>query len=268
VPAPQPVRYPVTAPLCRAGQLRVSQARAGAAAGNEVEPLLFTNVGSLPCLLRGYPAVSAETSTGPRQALHPHRGTFFGRLVPSDLPSGGHTFLDFGTGSGCEGGSKPVVRYRRLAFTLPQGGVVRAGKVSITKQCGLSISDFGLPERYARPGPGTPGILHAVVRARNPRAGTTELRYTVALRNPTGRAVRLQPCPGYTEGVYAPGLAVHRSFALDCAAVHVVPAHGRVVYAMRLALPRGLVAGAVKLAWNLDTANGPFAGKGLVVGGK
>lgn len=266
VPAAKPIRYPTTAPPCRAGQLRVSQGHLGGAAGNEAEPFLFTNIGSNTCLLRGYPTVSAETATGSRQALHPHHGIFFGPLVPTDLPRGHHAFLDFGTGTGCDGGAGPVVRYRQLAFALPQGGVVRAGKATIAEQCGLTMSDFGLPERYAGPRPGTPGALRAGVHlTARLRTGSTDLRYTVTLSNPTAKAVRLKPCPGYTEGVYTSGLAVHRSFALDCGAVHVIPAHGHVVYAMRLALPHGLAAGVVKLGWNLDTANGPFAGKGLVV---
>ena len=178
-------------------------------------------------------------------------------------------FLDFGTGTGCQGGTKPVVRYRNVVFELPEGGRVAAPRVSLRAQCGLDMSEFGLPARYGplRARPGTPGTLRAVIHLRRIRAGAEEVGFTVTLGNPTATPVRLRPCPGYTEAVYARDVAVHRSFRLDCDSVREIPARGHVRYAMRLALPRGLVAGPVKLSWNLDTPNGPFAGRGLVVAG-
>lgn len=268
-PSPKLIRYPTTAPLCRAAALRVSRGHDGAAAGNDSEPFLFTNTGSLTCLLRGYPTVTAETSTGSRVTLHPRHGTFFGPFVAADLAPGHHVFLDFGTSSGCEGGDKPIVRYLDLRFTLPQGGTVAAGKASFWRQCGLDMSGFGLPARYG-PLPARPGALGTLraaihVPARL-RAGAKELDFAVTLANPTAKTVRLAPCPGYTIGFYTPSLSVHRSYALDCDSVHAIPARGHVVFAIRLALPRPLPPDPVaKLGWSLDTPNGPFAGRGLVV---
>src|SRR5207249_12168591 len=37
--------------------------------------------------------------------------------------------------------------------------------------------------------------------------------------------ITLRPCPGYSEGVYASGLVVRRSFALNCDAVHAIGPH-------------------------------------------
>ncbi len=264
IPDPKPIPYPTSALPCRAEQLRVSQGRGGVGLGNQLQQLVFINVGARPCLLRGSPTISAGTATGSRRALRPqHGGTYFGQLVPADLPPGGHVFLDLATSTGCEGGRKPAVRYRKLLFALPQGGSVQAEQVSITEDCGLSMSDFGLPRRYShpQPAPGTAGVLQ--VRLELPasvRAGTT-LRYTVTLSNPTKTTVALHPCPGYSEGVYASGLVVRRSFALNCDSVHDIPAHGHVRYAMRLALPRRLVPGIAKFGWNLNTPTGPFAGR-------
>jgi hypothetical protein len=237
-----------------------------------LEELVFTNVGSRPCLLRGSPTISGETPSGSRRRLHPRHGTFFVPLVSADLLPGRHVFLDVETDDACAGGSKPVVRYRNLTFTLPWGGVVDGGSVSLSEQCGLAISRFGLEERYVEPRApaGTPGTLQAELRVpRTVRAGATSLEYDVTLRNPHGSPVRLKPCPGYTEAIYVPGLVVHRSFALNCDAVRSIPAHGHARFAMRLALPRPLPASRdpVKLGWSLDTPNGPFAGRALVVGG-
>jgi hypothetical protein len=262
IPEAKLIRYPTSAPPCRAGQLRVRQGRSGVGLGNELEELVFTNVGTRPCLLRGYPKVAGETPAGRREELHAQRGgTYFGRLVPSKLPPGGHVFLDFATSRGCDLGRKPAVHYRHLVFTLRQGGSVR-GRVTITKVCGLSTTGFGLPERYAefRAAPETAGTLNARLRLpRGVRAGTT-LRYSVILSNPTSTAVVFHRCPGYTEGLYAPGVVSRGSFALNCDSVSSIPAHRHVRYAMKLKVSRRTPAGLAKLGWNVNTPTGPFAG--------
>lgn len=269
-PAPKLIPYSASAPRCRPGQLRITEGQGGAATGNDSEPLLFTNIAARPCLLRGYPTVSAETPAGARRTLHPHHGTFFGPYVQANLAPGRHVLLDFGTSTGCEGGDHPVVRYTGLVFGLPRGGTVAApASVSISAQCGLDMSAFGLPARYGplRAPRGTPGTLHASVRLpRKIRAGITGLDFVVTLSNPTATRVRLRPCPGYTEALYTGGLSVHASFSLDCDAVDVIPAHGRARFAMRLRLPSPLPSERVaKLGWSLDTPTGPSTGRGLLI---
>lgn len=264
-PAPRPIRYPTSAPLCRAGELRVTEGRGGAATGHELQELVFRNVGPRTCLLRGYPTISAETPAGRRTALRPRHGTFFEPLLAADVAPRHHALLEVETDDMCASGRQPIVRYRNVTFSLPWGGSIGGGQLTIARQCGLAISELGLEERYKLPRarPGTPGTLRAAVSLpARVRAGIAELRYTVTLSNPTVRAVGLAPCPGYTEGIFAPGVAVHRSFALDCAAVRTIPAHGEARFAMRLPLPRPLPAarGPVKLAWSLDTVTGPFFG--------
>ena len=261
------VRYPTSAPPCHAAQLRVSQGRTGGAMTNVLEELVFTNTGTRPCLLRGYPTISGETPDGSRRVLHPERGgTFFGQLVPANLPPGGHVFLDLATPGLCDQGRKPAtpLRYRHLVFTLPQGGTVRAEQVSISEGCGyLSMSQFGLQERYSqpRPAPGTAGTLTARLRVPTTiRAGST-LHYTVALSNPTTTTVRLRPCPGYSQALVTRVL-IRQSFALNCDSVHAIPAHGHVRYAMQLTIPPRATPGIAKIAWNLNTPNGPFAAVG------
>lgn len=261
IPEPTPIRYPTSAPPCRAAQLRVSQGRTGVGLGNQLEELVFTNIGATPCLLRGYPTIRA----GNGRVLHPqHGGTYFGLLTPADLQPRGHVFLDVATSRGCDGGRKPAARYTDLFFTLPRGGTVRGGRrTSITEYCGLSMSEFGLALRYAQPRAalGTVGTLH--VRMQLPlsvRAGTV-IRYTVTLSNPGPKAIALRPCPGYTEGLFASGLALRRSFALNCQAVQTIAAGGHVRYAMRLSVPRRARAATAKIGWNLNTPTGPFAGR-------
>jgi hypothetical protein len=229
---------------------------------------VFTNLGATPCLLRGYPRISAVTPTGVRRVLRPRRGgTYFGRLVPADLPPVGHSFLDFATSTGCAGGAKARVTYRRLVFGLPHGGTLRAGRVSIAEVCGLSMSEFGLPERYSQPAPAAGTVATAEARAEVPaavRAGNV-LHYIVTLANPTNTTITLDPCPGYSEGLYTAGLVVRRSFALNCDSVHAIRAHEHVRYAMRLTVPKETAPGTGKLGWSLNTPSGPSVGRALIV---
>jgi hypothetical protein len=255
------VRYPTSAPRCRAAQLRVSQGRKAVGLGHDLEELVFTNVGAKPCLLRGYPIISARTPSGGRRLLRLRRGgTYFGQLLAADIRVGGHGFLDLETTSVCDNGLRKPVRFSDLRFTLPNGGTVGAPKVSITSVCGLWMSELGLPRRYTQPraAPGTAGTLRAHVRLpASIRAGTT-LRYTVALSNPTAKTVTLRPCPGYTEALVTT-LFIRHSFALNCAAVRAIAAHGSVRYAMRLAVPGRTEPGPAKIGWSLNTPTGPFA---------
>jgi hypothetical protein len=130
------------APPCRASQLQVSQGRRAVGLGNLLEELVFTNVSNEPCLLRGYPTITA----GGRLVPARRGGTYFGRLVPAVLQPASHGYLDFGTAdlTDCPIGPS-TVHYRDLVFTLPRGGRLRSN-VSITEHCSLSISELGRPE--------------------------------------------------------------------------------------------------------------------------
>ena len=136
-------------PLCAASQLRVTQGRTAVGLGNRLEEVVFTNVGRKPCLLRGYPTITAQAPSGRRVVVHARRGgTYFGRLVPAVLRPGGRGFLDFGTANFTDCGIRPIVvaHYDDLIFTLPQGGRVRGLDITLTENCSLSISELGRPE--------------------------------------------------------------------------------------------------------------------------
>jgi hypothetical protein len=270
VPDAKLVRYSTSAPLCRAANLRVSQGRTGVGLGNYLNELVFTNRGAHACLLRGYPTrITALTPAGTRRVLRPLRGgTYFGRLIPSDVGPGRHVFLDLATSVACEGGRKPTVRYRDLRFTLPQGGTV-SGHVTVRATCGLSMSTFGLPERYVEPKarPGTPGTLRATIHLPAQVQRGTSLVYTVTLSNATATAVTLRPCPGYTENLYASGRKAQGSYQLNCDSVQAIPADASIEYEMRLAVPRDAPSGFAKVGWNLNTPTGPFTGGAVRVAG-
>jgi hypothetical protein len=262
------IRYPTSAPPCRAEELRVTQGRTAVGLSNRLEEIVFTNVAAEACLLRGYATINARTPSGTRRALHPSRGgTYFGQMTAADIAPGRHGFVDFATGRGCDNGLRRAVRYTDLRFRLPQGGTVAAPSVSISSFCGLSISELGLPRRYAEPraAPGTAGTLRARLHVpARVRAGTT-LRFVVILSNPSKLEVALRRCPGYTEGVAVALLVSRHSFALNCANVHAIPPHGSVRYAMRLAVPRRAKPGFAKIFWILNTPTGPVAAAAVQV---
>ena len=262
LPGPKLLRYPTSAPPCDARDLLLGNGRTGAGLGNDLEEFVVTNAGSSPCLLRGYPTVSARTAAGRRARLHPRRGgTYFGTLIASDISPGGHVYLDLATSSGCAGGRAPIVRYHALRLSLPGGGVLINRSTRLSVQCGLSISPFGLPERIVQPvaAPGSAGTLTARLAVpRTVRAGSV-LHFTVALLDPTGTPVSLVRCPGYTEAMDSARATFRRSFRLDCAPVRAIASHARVRFAMELEVPAE-ARGASKLSWSLDTATGPFAG--------
>jgi hypothetical protein len=220
--------------------------------GNLYERLIFENTGARPCLLRGYPKITADTPTG-RRALRPRH--FNLGLVPANLPPGGRTYLDFGTSDcGCRCLRPHPLPYRNLAFTLPGGGRLRTA-ASIVVDCFLGMSPFGLPERFRDPvaRPGTAGTLKARIHLPSLVRNGATIFYTVTLTNQSDVAVSLRPCPSYTDGL-------NRSFALNCDTVPEIAPHSHVDFAMRLRIPEKYTrAGIAKVVWSLNTPTGPRA---------
>ena len=271
-PAPRVVPYSTDAPPCRAGQLAVRQRRTGVGLGNVLERFAFRNVSDASCLLRGFPRVTGLSATGVRRSVPARRspdGTYFGTLVPADIAPGERGLLDFATGEACEDPSGSAKRYRALVFALPAaGGLLSAPGSSLVKTCGfLQISQFGLPTpgpREPTTKPGTPDTLRvSVVMPAEARAGAT-LRFVVTLANPTAVAVRLTPCPRYTEGIYTVSRRVRRWYWLNCEAVRSIAPHTRVRYAMALPVPAAPV-GFAKFWWALGTPNEPSQGGGVTI---
>jgi uncharacterized protein DUF4232 len=256
-PPAQLIHYPANAPPCAASQLRLRKGRGGAATGHVFQELVLTNAGSSACLVRGYPTLTALAPSGARVTLRPRRGqTFFGQLLTANAAPGSHVFVFLETVDICP---TPPMHYRELALALPSGTV--RSHVSIVVDCGLRMTRVGRPERYGVPSasPGTPGKLAARIVVPRTVARGGLLRFTVVLRNPTSRPVSLDPCPGYTESLFAQQASVRATYRLNCKQVTVLAPHARQRYAMQLRVPAG-ATGLAKVGWSIDTATGPFAG--------
>lgn len=82
--------------------------------------------------------------------------------------------------------------------------------------------------------------------------------FHVRLTNPTGAAISLNPCPGYYQERFSIGTATvpaindGGAYRLNCRAVHSIPAHGSVRYAMGVHIPTTLTAGRkLTVSWRL-----------------
>jgi hypothetical protein len=269
-PAPwvTPAPYPTSATPCRAGQLRVTGVQWEAAAGTEAQRFVFTNVGSTTCLLGGYPRVTGELSSGARVVLRiRHRPSgVFSAVVPADIPSGQHGYLDVGFSDACPVGRSLLAR--RVAFALPSGSTV-VTRYRMWRTChGRMMSRLGrfAPEpQPPRREPGTPDVLRVRLSVK-PIAqfpASSRLHYVVTLINPGRAPVALRPCPSYTEGLAGAAgngqeVSVERSFFLNCDTIHLIEPHQRVRYRMQMALGPATTPLA-KLYWHLNSPNEPSA---------
>jgi Domain of unknown function (DUF4232) len=269
-PIPTALPYPTAAPLCGSDQVRATGAAVGAAAGNIRERFTFTNTSHSTCLLRGSPTITGIAPGGRRRVLHPRPSpaTFFGLLVPADIPPGHRVYLDLATQDVTCSVTHPLV-YRDLAFGLP-GDMTLRSRARLRRFCGgWEMSRFGRPPRTTasiRPRPGSLDTLRvSVTLPASARAGTT-LRYVVTLINPTLHTVRLA-CPSYTEAISTPELHRSLSYLLNCGTVHAIEPHQRIRYQMQLAIP-DTPPGWAKLAWHLNTPREPEAGTALAIRGR
>ena len=260
-PTPEP--YPATAPPCTGSQLRITKVYAGAAAGSAVERFVFTNVSQATCMLGGRPGLTG-TVRGRRRVLEPSRpssGTFTGLIVPADIPPGRHGFFDWTYSDACPARATA----RRVTFELPGGGTVTGRHSAPLVTCGRSVVSplgrFAPQPHRPRRVPGTVDTLVVRTSLQNLthlREGLT-LHFVITLRTPTKLAVRLDPCPSYTEALYPQtGGPARRTYRLNCSSIHAIASGRSVRYAMRFRLPRG-ASGLAKLAWQLDSPRQPAA---------
>jgi len=270
VPRPNPLPYATAAPACRVDQIHATGARVGFATGNVDERLTFTNISRSSCLLTGYPAITALAPSGHR--LHVHAipapsGTFFGTLAPAAVTPGHHVYVDLATQDVTCRLGRPFV-YHDLTFRLPDGRRLITD-TRLTRFCGgWRASRFGLPRRTTAdlpPKPSSIDSLRVIVSLPSTAPAGATLRYLVTLANPTRTAVRLDPCPSYTEAVAASiHRYLHRAFLLNCDAVRRIGPGRRVRYEMRMRLPT-MEAGPAKFSWHLNVPSEPGSSATLAI---
>jgi hypothetical protein len=211
-------------------------------------------------------------------------GTYFGNLIPADLTPGQRGELLLGTAAGCNALNEPsqaadaanarADTYHAITVLLPNdNGSVIIGHVMFDVACGLDESQLGVQPPTASEISAPPGSLASlqasISKPARARFGTV-LKYTVVLYNPTNRTLAWQRCPNYTELVLTtPEIGESQRFShtyeLNCAQAKNIPPGHSDKFAMELLLGKVQNSSEAKFSWELETGDGPYAGRGIYV---
>lgn len=263
-------------PACAPAALRASYGSTSDWAGTSGASVTVTNAGSRSCVLTGAP--SAVVLVRPNGAVvpvtrRPVEAISVDLHAPAVLAPGQHAEFVVAASDVCPrqvplaAAEFKAVRFRVgsgpwIHATAPAGG-------TIGLPCARWFSGFGTRLRAPDPVKANPlHVLHVTSTMPSTVRAGTRVRYRVTLSNPTGHAVALTPCPTYTEFLTParanPHLTQH-SYQLNCAGARGrIPAHGRVVFAMRVLAPP--TPGEAKSGWSIGNA-GLDVGRALVVTG-
>jgi hypothetical protein len=254
----QPTVPPAT-PACTTGQLQASASWEGAT-GSLAGSVLFTNRGTAPCVLAGYPSIELVDRHGRALRLtgDPPLGKSKADPPPVLLRSTSRAHVEFWWLNWCRQDPGPI----GVRVTLPRGGVLAPNVDPNTpRQLTPRCDTPGSPSRLSRgpfvaeasPPPPDP-LSNLRVNAATPGSVVTgqALNYTVTLANPTTTSVSLRDCPSYEESltVDTGGTASERHL-LNCTLVGEIRAGQEVTFAMALGLPAGLRTGNGVLVWVL-----------------
>lgn len=252
----QPYVAPTTAPTtattvarpCTAADVAVRDGGQEGATGHTFRVLLFRNTSTSPCLLQGYPGVTA-TDAG-RPDVVATQGGFFPDTQTADMPPGGETRLVVETESLCAarpGGGGGLAPYPHLDITLPSGsGVGFTSTDGFDITCGLRVGQFFVEQQPA-PEPHDPlSDLTATLELPDSVQPGTTLVYVVGLTNPTGQAITLDRCPSYVE--VATG--AKEAYQLSCGVASPIAAGATERFEMRLGVPV-TASGQLALRWSL-----------------
>ncbi len=272
------------APPCLARQLRASIGQGGAGLSNEVAVVVLTNIGAT-CRVSGYPDLVGRTVVRPLGPLAVHKsGTYFGNLIPANLLTGQRGKLLLGTDVACTALNEPSQAlnlahersdtYHSVTIVLPNGaGSLTVPRITFDVACGLDESELGVeaptPRQYSAP-PGSPQSLEAsVTMPKSIRSGTM-LRYVVSLYNPDGKTVAWTSCPNYTEDLLVTpqevgARPVTHTYGLNCAQAKSVRPKHTVTFVMELPIKKTDGSSEAKFLWQLDTGNGPYSGRAVLV---
>lgn len=258
-PGPEP---PVTTPAagahpCRAADLHVGVGAGGAYRSQVTQAVDLGDAGADACFLSGAPRVLLSGTD------EVSAGSFATERL--DLVPGQTALLLIGAPSTCAGAGQPRIA-STLRLVLPDGEAVSAGGARVDTECGpASVVRF---EALAPPAP-SPGPLSGIrlsISVPQSVGRGQLLAHTVTLRNPGRDQLAFSPCPSYTETLgTGVGPSLTRTLLLNCGAAGSLAGGASRAYEMRVAVPSSFPAGATKLSWKLDVANGPVVGTPLTV---
>jgi hypothetical protein len=270
-PTPSPAPTPIGLPLCRGTELRARIGFTGAAAMNVATQVVFTNHGSAPCALTGFPAHMTLLDDAGKPVNEYAVANSDEDYIPS-YPNGGVALVP-GTADGAARAPAVVgqafLLVRSLALMCGHASVasvaIQLGDGSVFQvpvgfgpdnngdcvPAGVSVSSF---QEVAIPTP-QPSIAPELTVAYNLPARLQPgavLKYTVTLTNVSGHVLQFDPCPAYTEGLK--GYQVIERHLLNCAVVPALGVGATRTFAMEMFVPRtsSSVGPRDVLSWDLD----------------
>jgi len=261
---------PTSGPACRSVDVSATYDSGNGGGGHSYQTYAFRDVGSRPCILRGFPRVVA-TEPGKPPVSASEGGFFVGKEVPETMTPGGVTTqLNLETERDCEARDKnpntwPTSIYHNVTVSIPGGGDV-ALHGTFDLECGLYVGQFGVPSPDpVYPTPPLAGATFELELPASVKAGG-QLEYVVDIVNLTDAQMALDPCPSYLQGLGGAGKTPLR---LNGDVVHGVRAGQAVRFSMQIpvTLPaNGATATATPTGgWTPPTCNnwpGSAGGRG------
>lgn len=244
----------------------VGAASFGFATAQEGWRVPITNTGTGACSIPDY--LSTVTAVGPngtRATLS--NGPLMQPAPPVTVPPDGSVTFLILSRAWCDsvGLIPPSQHYGSIELALPTG-TLDLSHLNL-KLCNSQIfSGFQEPISALTPAPGTVASLTGHLEIPKTVKAGSLLHYQVVLENQSNKAVELQPCPVYEEGITALGGPIQTSFhslELNCTSVRSIQPHDQITYQMVIPVPAE--PGPAKFSWQI-APGGPHVGVALTIG--
>lgn len=252
---------------CSASDLKVVPGQQGARHGYATQELRITNRSTESCYILGAPSIEIHHPDAFVEPVSPATAPAEVTQQRIDLAPDDDAYILMGTPGACEASVGPERKVATRVKLFPRGGgnLILDG-VHVDTLCGPAkvlqleaIQDE--PKQVTKPAANAANVgkslglreLTGAITAPESVARGETLRYTVTLTNPTHSAIKLTPCPSYTQSLHTEGRAQNSTYMLNCAgAAGQIPAKSSVSFAMEAVVPADMTGLGAKLSWSLQ----------------
>jgi hypothetical protein len=262
--APAPAQH-----ACSASDLKVVPGQQGARRGYATQELRITNRSTESCYILGAPSIELHHPDAFVEPVSPAAAPAEVARQRIDLAPDDDAYILLGTPGACEASVGPERKVAtRVKLFLRGGGSLTLDGVHVDTLCGPArvlqmeaVQDE--PKQAAKTAANAAAAgkslglreLTGTITAPESVARGETLRYTVTLTNPTNAAIKLAPCPSYTQSLHTEGRTQNSTYMLNCAgAAGQIPARSSVSFAMEAVVPADMTGLGVKLSWSLQDA--------------